>query len=232
MYWCARYRSKEKFFLVFELVPGGELFERIVQRKHFSEHDAATCINAILAGVAYLHSKTICHRDLKPENLLLRSKDDSRLDDIVIADFGVARHLGIPPQMNQTLVGSPGYSAPELFCEDGYEGMPADIWSIGVITYAMLSGTTPFDHKDPEGLLKDQMRGSINFDKKRDIWKGISEEAKDFIQQCCHVEPKKRPTAEQALKHPWLLHECKRSSHNIGETVKDQMYVPRTSQIL
>ena len=214
-------RSKDKYYLVFELVPGGELFHRIVKLHHFNEHDAATCVKGILDGVAYLHHRGICHRDLKPENLLFRSTDPSRLDDIVIADFGVARHLD-STALTRTLVGSPGYTAPELFNEDGYKGQPADMWSVGVITYALLSGTTPFKGDHMDSILKEQMTGHIDFSRK--IWTGISQDAKEFIMQCCATSPKKRLTVDEALSHPWLDKESGRSSHDIGGHVRQTLY--------
>ena len=216
-------RSKDKFYLVFELLPGGELFKRIVQRHHFNEHDAAACVRSILEGVAYLHDRNVCHRDLKPENLLFRSKDPSKLDDIVIADFGVARHLDGPSSINKTLVGSPGYSAPELFNKEGYKGQAADIWSVGVVTYAILCGSSPFKEKDPVKLLEEQMSGHMNFSQK--IWTSISQEAKEFIESCCAVDPKSRMTADEARRHPWLVEETNRSSHDLAGQVKQNLYV-------
>ncbi|KAK9896313.1 Pkinase-domain-containing protein [Cystobasidium minutum MCA 4210] len=214
------FESKDTYYLVFELVPGGELFDRIVKLHHFSEHDAAICIRAILEAVAYLHHKDICHRDIKPENLLLRSMDQSKLDDIVLADFGVARHLSEPMERSKTLVGSPGYSAPEVLCEDNYRGQPADIWSIGVIAHAMLCGSTPFQqNQSQENLLRQQLEGKIAFDKP--IWQEISSEAKDFIKACCKVKPEERLTADEALNHPWLINETSRGTHDIGGDARD-----------
>lgn len=230
---------------MYQLVPGGELFDRIVKLHHFSEHDAAICIRAILEAVAYLHHKDICHRDIKPENLLLRSMDQSKLDDIVLADFGVARHLSEPMERSKTLVGSPGYSAPEVLCEDNYRGQPADIWSIGVIAHAMLCGSTPFQqNQSQENLLRQQLEGKIAFDKP--IWQEISSEAKggslksrlllpqhlaekslimafypDFIKACCKVKPEERLTADEALNHPWLINETSRGTHDIGGDARD-----------
>lgn len=223
-----------------QLVPGGELFDRIVKLHHFSEHDAAVCVKAILEAVSYLHEKNVCHRDLKPENLLLRSMDQSKLDDIVLADFGVARHLSEPMERSKTLVGSPGYSSPEVLCEDTYRGPPADMWSIGVIAHAMLCGSTPFQqNQSQEDLLRQQLDGKIAFDKP--IWKDISPEAKgwsgtlelyligrksdytillDFVKALVKVDPEKRLTAQQALKHPWIVNETSRGKHDLGSEVR------------
>lgn len=211
-------RSKDKFYLVFEHIQGGELFEQIVKRHHFTEHDAATCIEAILEGVQYLHHKDLCHRDLKPENLLLRDRASGHLSEIVIADFGVAKHLEADGETLKTLVGSPGYSAPELFDTEGYHGREADIWSIGVITYALLSGTTPFSQKDPAVCLAEQRMGEIPFD--RAVWQTTSKEAKDFIRQCLKVKYNERPTADDLLQHKWLQQESVRSDKNIGHEVR------------
>lgn len=210
------FESKDKYYLVFEHIEGGELFEQIVKRHHFTEHDAAICIYAILQGVQYLHHKDIAHRDLKPENLLLR--DESDLSDLVIADFGVAKHLEEDNEMMKTLVGSPGYSAPELFDKKGYKGPPADIWSIGVIAYALLSGKSPFSQRDADACLEQQRRGEVEF--AHSIWDSISEEAKDFIRQCLRVDADKRPTADGLIEHAWMQQEGVRSKENIAPEVK------------
>ena len=210
------FESKDKYYLVFEHIEGGELFEQIVKRHHFTEHDAAICIYAILQGVQYLHHKYIAHRDLKPENLLLR--DESDLSDLVIADFGVAKHLEEDNEMMKTLVGSPGYSAPELFDKKGYKGPPADIWSIGVIAYALLSGKSPFSQRDADACLEQQRRGEVEF--AHSIWDSISDEAKDFIRQCLRVDADKRPTADGLIEHAWMQQEGVRSKENIAPEVK------------
>lgn len=167
----------------------------------------------------YLHRKGICHRDLKPENLLLRDSDNEHLGNIVIADFGVAHHLEHDAEMMKTLVGSPGYSAPELFTENSYLGPPADIYSIGVITYALISGRNPWGKsQDNVKVVKAQTSGKIDFSDKG--WKEVSEEAKQFIEACLKVDPKKRMTSDEALNHPWLVNDQARTNHDLGEDVR------------
>jgi serine/threonine protein kinase len=183
-----------------ELVTGGELFNRIVELGAYTEEMAVKVVRSLLDAVAYLHSLNIAHRDLKPTNLLLKSVDDD--SDVKIADFGLSKILGENALM-QTACGTPIYVAPEVLSGEAYE-REVDLWSIGVIMYILLCGFPPFFNDGTDvGMLFDQiMTGTFEFPDP--YWTNISDDAKNLIKQFLTVDPAKRPTAEEALKHPWI----------------------------
>eukprot|EP01092_Planopodium_desertum_P003606 TRINITY_DN16666_c0_g1_i4.p1 TRINITY_DN16666_c0_g1~~TRINITY_DN16666_c0_g1_i4.p1 ORF type:complete len:278 (-),score=68.07 TRINITY_DN16666_c0_g1_i4:70-813(-) len=194
----AVFEDPKKVYLVMELVTGGELFDRIVEKGSYSERDAAVLVAKIVDAIANLHEQKIAHRDLKPENLLLKSKKSDT--SVKIADFGLSRMIDEKAMM-QTACGTPGYVAPEVLKATGY-GEEVDMWSIGVIAYILLCGFPPF-YGDTIPEIFEQIMAA-DFEYPDDYWKGISKSAKDFINKLLVVDPKKRLTARDALSHPWL----------------------------
>uniref|UniRef100_A0A3P8NHJ3 Calcium/calmodulin-dependent protein kinase type IV n=1 Tax=Astatotilapia calliptera TaxID=8154 RepID=A0A3P8NHJ3_ASTCA len=194
--------------LVLELVTGGELFDRIVERGYYSERDAAHVIKQILEAVAYLHENGVVHRDLKPENLLYA---DLSLDaPLKIADFGLSKIVDDQVTM-KTVCGTPGYCAPEILRGNAY-GPEVDMWSVGVILYILLCGFEPFF--DPRG---DQYMYSriLNCDYEfvSPWWDEVSLNAKDLVSKLIVLDPHKRLSVREALQHPWVLGKAARFSH-------------------
>ncbi|XP_030631044.1 calcium/calmodulin-dependent protein kinase (CaM kinase) II gamma 1 isoform X2 [Chanos chanos] len=205
-------------YLVFDLVTGGELFEDIVAREYYSEADASQCINQILESVNYIHQHDIVHRDLKPENLLLASKMKGAA--VKLADFGLAIEVQGDQQAWFGFAGTPGYLSPEVLRKDPY-GKPVDIWACGVILYILLVGYPPFWDEDQHKLYQQIKAGAYDFPSPE--WDTVTPEAKNLINQMLTINPAKRITAEQALKHPWV---CQRS------TVASMMHRQETVECL
>uniref|UniRef100_A0A8C2AS51 calcium/calmodulin-dependent protein kinase n=1 Tax=Cyprinus carpio TaxID=7962 RepID=A0A8C2AS51_CYPCA len=211
--------SEEGFhYLVFDLVTGGELFEDIVAREYYSEADASQCINQILESVNHIHQHDIVHRDLKPENLLLASKMKGAA--VKLADFGLAIEVQGDQQAWFGFAGTPGYLSPEVLRKDPY-GKPVDIWACGVILYILLVGYPPFWDEDQHKLYQQIKAGAYDFPSPE--WDTVTPEAKNLINQMLTINPAKRITAEQALKHPWV---CQRS------TVASMMHRQETVECL
>ncbi|KAG8459848.1 hypothetical protein KFE25_014411 [Diacronema lutheri] len=188
-----------KINLVMELVTGGELFDRIVARGSYTEADAAECVRQICDALAYMHANDICHRDLKPENILYASPADDAA--IKLADFGLAKVVSEKAIM-QTACGTPGYVAPEILQNTGF-GIEVDMWSVGVILYILLCGFPPFYEEELPRLFATIMAGRYDFPSP--WWDTVSADAKDLVNKLLVVDPKKRLTAEQVLKHPWIV---------------------------
>uniref|UniRef100_A0A3P8R627 calcium/calmodulin-dependent protein kinase n=1 Tax=Astatotilapia calliptera TaxID=8154 RepID=A0A3P8R627_ASTCA len=205
-------------YLVFDLVTGGELFEDIVAREYYSEADASHCINQILESVSHIHQHDIVHRDLKPENLLLASKMKGAA--VKLADFGLAIEVQGEQQAWFGFAGTPGYLSPEVLRKDPY-GKPVDIWACGVILYILLVGYPPFWDEDQHKLYQQIKAGAYDFPSPE--WDTVTPEAKNLINQMLTINPAKRITADQALKHPWV---CQRS------TVASMMHRQETVECL
>ncbi|XP_067139107.1 calcium/calmodulin-dependent protein kinase type 1 [Centruroides vittatus] len=209
------YEDKNKVYLVMELVTGGELFDRIVEKGSYTEKDASNLIRQILEAVDFMHSQGVVHRDLKPENLLyFNPEEDSK---IMISDFGLSKmeDSGIMA----TACGTPGYVAPEVLAQKPY-GKAVDVWSIGVIAYILLCGYPPFYDENDANLFAQILKGEFEFDSP--YWDDISESAKDFIRHLICVDMEKRYTCKQALAHPWISGNTA-SDKNIHGSVSEQL---------
>ncbi|KAM4699328.1 calcium/calmodulin-dependent protein kinase type 1G isoform 1-T2 [Discoglossus pictus] len=191
------YESSSHFYLVMQLVAGGELFDRILERGVYTEKDASNVIRQVLSAVKYLHDNGIVHRDLKPENLLYLTPDEN--SKIMITDFGLSKmeESGIM----STACGTPGYVAPEVLAQKPYS-KAVDCWSIGVITYILLCGYPPFYEETESRLFEKIREGTYEFESP--FWDDISKSAKDFISCLLERDPKKRYDCESALQHPWI----------------------------
>ncbi|XP_048098970.1 calcium/calmodulin-dependent protein kinase type II delta chain-like isoform X8 [Alosa alosa] len=211
--------SEEGFhYLLFDLVTGGELFEDIVAREYYSEADASHCIHQILDSVNHIHLHDIVHRDLKPENLLLASKCKNAA--VKLADFGLAIEVQGDQQAWFGFAGTPGYLSPEVLRKEAY-GKPVDIWACGVILYILLVGYPPFWDEDQHKLYQQIKAGAYDFPSPE--WDTVTPEAKNLINQMLTINPAKRITSQEALKHPWV---CQRS------TVASMMHRQETVECL
>ncbi|XP_061886804.1 calcium/calmodulin-dependent protein kinase type II subunit beta isoform X1 [Entelurus aequoreus] len=240
--------SEEGFhYLLFDLVTGGELFEDIVAREYYSEADASHCIQQILEAVLHCHQMGVVHRDLKPENLLLASKCKNAA--VKLADFGLAIEVQGEQQAWFGFAGTPGYLSPEVLRKEAY-GKPVDIWAcgnklvsflectlitftiyslmcvcvcvcVGVILYILLVGYPPFWDEDQHKLYQQIKAGAYDFPSPE--WDTVTPEAKNLINQMLTINPAKRITAQEALKHPWV---CQRS------TVASMMHRQETVECL
>ena len=197
------------------MATGGELFDRICEYGKFTEKDASQTIRQVLEAVDYLHYNNVVHRgspnsqspgsianifqDLKPENLLYLTKDPN--SSLVLADFGIAKMLDSKDSTLNTMAGSFGYAAPEIMLKQGH-GKPVDMWSLGVITYTLLCGYSPFRSENVADLIEESKSGRVVFHGR--YWKDVSEEAKDFIKGLLKPHPGDRLTSEEALQDVWL----------------------------
>ncbi|GAM17088.1 hypothetical protein SAMD00019534_002620 [Acytostelium subglobosum LB1] len=192
------YETEGDVVLVLELVTGGELFDKIVERNSYTEEDAAKLVNTLTRVIHYIHSKDIVHCDLKPENLLYSDNSDSAI--IKLCDFGLSQRCTHGEKL-RSLVGTATFMAPEIMTGNGYS-KEVDMWSLGVIIYILLCGFPPFDETT-----------GYNLEFPSPEWDNISESAKGLIRSLLTVDPSKRPVAAQALKHVWVTGEsCSKQS--------------------
>lgn len=174
------------------------MFEKILLQKFFSEKEAATLVIQLLASLKHIHSLSIAHRDLKLENILI-GEDEKGNEVYKICDFGLSREFKL--EMMCSPCGTPDYVAPEVILGEEYD-CSVDMWSLGVITYILLSGKLPFGGNTNQELFSNILGGIVVFPEEH--WKKTSKEAKDFISKLLLLDPKQRMTAEQALNHKWI----------------------------
>ncbi|GMI67781.1 calcium-dependent protein kinase 2 [Hibiscus trionum] len=192
------YEDQVSVHLVMELCEGGELFDRIVKKGHYSEREAAKLIKTIVGVVEACHSLGVMHRDLKPENFLFDTVEEDAA--LKATDFGLSVFYK-PGESFSDVVGSPYYVAPEVLRK--HYGPESDVWSAGVILYILLSGVPPFWAETEMGIFRQILQGKIDFDSPP--WPGISDSAKDLIRKMLDRNPKRRLTAHQVLCHPWIV---------------------------
>ncbi|KAI9770314.1 MAG: hypothetical protein M1840_003473 [Geoglossum simile] len=205
------FESRDKYYIVTQLATGGELFDRICEQGKFTEKDASQTIRQVLEAVNYLHENNVVHRDLKPENLLYLTREAN--SQLVLADFGIAKMLDNKDEVLTTMAGSFGYAAPEVMLKKGH-GKPVDIWSLGVITYTLLCGYSPFRSENLADLIDECQRGKPVFHER--YWKEVSKDAKDFITLLLQPSPSGRPDSKDCLCHVWLT----------GTTATDYNIIP------
>ncbi|XP_059520221.1 serine/threonine-protein kinase DCLK3 isoform X2 [Myotis daubentonii] len=210
------YETDTEIYLIMEYVQGGDLFDAIIEHVKFPERDAALMLMDLCKALVHMHDKNIVHRDLKPENLLVQRNED-KSTTLKLADFGLAKHVVRPVF---TVCGTPTYVAPEILSEKGY-GLEVDMWAAGVILYILLCGFPPFRslERDQDELFDIIQLGHFEF--LAPYWDNISEAAKDLVSRLLVVDPKKRYTAHQVLKHPWIETAGKTSTANLGKERKE-----------
>ncbi|XP_066598928.1 ribosomal protein S6 kinase 2 beta [Prorops nasuta] len=220
----AVHEDDRRIFLVLELLRGGELLDRLLQRQNFTEREAAEVIHTITSVVYYLHENGVVHRDLKPSNILYASPGGDPTT-LCICDFGFAKQLRAENGLLMTPCYTANFVAPEVLKRQGYDAA-CDIWSLGVLLYIMLAGYTPFGNNPGDSAtdILDRI-GSGYIDVESGVWCQISSEAKELVKRMLHVDPNRRPTAASILKYPWicnrkylsqkLLPEITNDSHNL-----------------
>lgn len=191
------YHDQFYFHIVMELCKGKEVFDKIVQEDSLTEIKVAKIVYSLLSAINYCHTNGISHRDIKPENILFESQEAD--SDIKLIDFGLSRKYNSSEKMH-TILGTPYYVAPEVLKGD-YD-QKCDLWSIGAITFTMLSGSPPFDGKTNTDIFKRILNDDLSFEKIK--WKKISSEAKNFIKSCMHKNPDNRISSSEAFSHPWF----------------------------
>eukprot|EP00271_Cylindrocystis_brebissonii_P022183 TRINITY_DN838_c0_g1_i1.p1 TRINITY_DN838_c0_g1~~TRINITY_DN838_c0_g1_i1.p1 ORF type:complete len:540 (+),score=94.11 TRINITY_DN838_c0_g1_i1:139-1758(+) len=210
------YEDKQSVHIVMELCAGGELFDRIIARGHYSEKGAASLIRTIVKVVQACHAKGVMHRDLKPENFLLANKKEDA--PLKATDFGLSVFFQ-PGETFTDIVGSAYYVAPEVLRRK--YGPEADIWSCGVILYILLCGVPPFWAENEQGIFDAVLRGQIDF--VSDPWPSVSVQAKDAVKKMLKQDPKERFSASQVLQHAWVREDGEASDAPLDSSVVDRL---------
>ncbi|KAK8946342.1 Calcium-dependent protein kinase 2 [Platanthera zijinensis] len=210
------YEDKKSVHLVMELCAGGELFDRIIAKGHYTERAAAGIFRAIMNVVNTCHFMGVIHRDFKPENFLFATEDEGAM--LKATDFGLSVFLE-EGKVYSAVVGSAFYMAPDVL-KRSY-GKEADIWSAGVILYILLSGVPPFWAENKHGIFEATLQGIIDFESAP--WPSISSSAKDLVTKMLNLDPKKRITSAQVLEHPWIREGGEASDKPIDIAVLSRM---------
>ncbi|XP_016462311.1 calcium-dependent protein kinase 8 [Nicotiana tabacum] len=210
------YEDDSAVHIVMELCEGGELFDRIVARGHYTERAAAGIMRTIVEVVQMCHRHGVMHRDLKPENFLFGNKKETA--PLKAIDFGLSVFFKPGEHFNE-IVGSPYYMAPEVLKRN--YGPEVDVWSAGVILYILLCGVPPFWAETEQGVAQAIIRSVVDF--KRDPWPKVSDNAKDLVKKMLDPDPTRRLTAQQVLEHTWLQNIKKAPNVSLGETVKARL---------
>ncbi|XP_033229291.1 ribosomal protein S6 kinase 2 beta-like isoform X2 [Belonocnema kinseyi] len=197
------HEDEKRVYLVLELLRGGELLERLLQRHNFTEREAAEVLFVVTSIVKYLHENGVVHRDLKPSNILY-AKTGGDPSTLCICDLGFAKQLRAENGLLMTPCYTANFVAPEVLKRQGYDAA-CDIWSLGVLLYIMLSGYTPFPNSpgDSANDILDRI-GTGLIDVESGVWTQVSSEAKELVKRMLHVDPTRRPTASCILKYPWI----------------------------
>lgn len=195
-------RSKKPSLVkVYRYLEGGQLYDRILKLSQFREKDASQIVQQILLALNYMQKRNIVHRDIKPENILLESSELGNMN-IKVTDFGFAQFYD--PEYFEgfdDILGSPLYMAPEIVKKLKYD-KKIDIWSLGIVTYIMLSGRPPFNAKSKEEIFQQILTQTISLTE--GVWSKVSKEARNFVKRCLTRDPKMRPCAEELLGHDWI----------------------------
>jgi len=210
------YEDDDAVHIVMELCEGGELFDRIVARGHYTERAAAVVMKTIVEVVQMCHIQGVMHRDLKPENFLFANNKE--MAPLKAIDFGLSVFFKPGERFNE-IVGSPYYMAPEVLKRN--YGPEIDVWSAGVILYILICGVPPFWAETEKGVAQAIVRSVVDF--KRDPWPKVSENVKDLVRKMLDPDPSRRLTAQQVLEHPWLQNAKKAPNVSLGETVKARL---------
>ncbi|KAL0339646.1 UNVERIFIED_CONTAM: Calcium-dependent protein kinase [Sesamum radiatum] len=210
------YEDDHAVHLVMELCEGGELFDRIVARGHYTERAAAAVIRTIVEVIQNCHKHGVMHRDLKPENFLFANKKETA--PLKAIDFGLSVFFKPGERFNE-IVGSPYYMAPEVLKRN--YGPEVDVWSAGVILYILLCGVPPFWAETEQGVAQAIIRSVVDF--KRDPWPKVSDRAKDLVKKMLNPDPKKRLTAQEVLDHPWIQNAKTAPNVSLGESVRARL---------